>query len=159
MSMQGTLVKRGSNMYVLYETTFDSSPELHRLWWRVVQIRFGSLGGPPQVGDAVSWSGEGWWGVTSRSGGGAVFTGPGNTEAEHREIVSVPPPKVRKGIELRWYRGRWEKLLKTGWAPAGMGKVPPPGGKRRQRRGGKRRAAPSGAALIKAAKALKAAWR
>ena len=30
----------------------------------------------------------------------------------------IPCPKVRKGIETRWVAGRWEKCLKSGWAPA-----------------------------------------
>lgn len=42
----------------------------------------------------------------------------GNTEAVKVEETPVPCPKVRKGIATRWYRGRWEKLLKSGWTIA-----------------------------------------
>ncbi len=34
------------------------------------------------------------------------------------EREPIPCPKVRKGIETRYERGRWEKHLKTGWTVA-----------------------------------------
>lgn len=34
------------------------------------------------------------------------------------EVVEAPRPKVRRGVELRWHEGRWQKLLKRGWVPA-----------------------------------------
>jgi hypothetical protein len=42
----------------------------------------------------------------------------GATKCTKQEVHPIPPPKVRKGIELRW-RGRWEKYLKSsGWVVA-----------------------------------------
>jgi hypothetical protein len=42
----------------------------------------------------------------------------GQTKCVKQEVLPIAPPKVRKGIELRW-RGRWEKYLKTkGWVVA-----------------------------------------
>ena len=43
----------------------------------------------------------------------------GETLAEHDVVVSAPSPKVRRGVEVRWYCGQWEKYLKTkGWVTA-----------------------------------------
>ena len=42
----------------------------------------------------------------------------GKTKSIHTIVEAIPCPKVRKGIETRWYNGRWEKLLKTGWKSA-----------------------------------------
>ena len=45
-----------------------------------------------------------------------LLTDGGKTKAIDTVIEPVPCPKVRKGMETRWYRGRWEKYLKTkGW--------------------------------------------
>lgn len=42
----------------------------------------------------------------------------GATKCTKQEIIPIPAPKVRKGIELRW-RGHWEKYLKAeGWVRA-----------------------------------------
>jgi hypothetical protein len=40
------------------------------------------------------------------------------TQAVKQEIVIIPCPKTRKGINTRWNNGRWEKELKTGWCKA-----------------------------------------
>jgi hypothetical protein len=131
MSMEGKLVARGGKMYVLYETTQYGTPEMVRLWWPVQQWqRDPYSANSPQVGDAVRYADQGWWHVTSRPSGGNVSTGSGSTDAEFREEVPVPRPKVRGNIEVRWYQGRWEKLLKTGWKPVGTG-AGSGGGKRR----------------------------
>lgn len=157
--MQGTLVKRGGKLCVLHEYTLQDTPEARRLYWEVRGTKRNPYSMQfPEAGDTVASAGEGWWHVTNRQAG-EVSTGSGNDPVAYDEIVAVPPPKVRKGIELRWHYGEWQKYSKTqGWVSAGRGTMPVPGGKRRTRRGGKRRAA-SGAALLKAAKALKAAWR
>lgn len=34
------------------------------------------------------------------------------------EHVDAPKPKVRRGIEIRWREGHWQKKLKRGWVPA-----------------------------------------
>lgn len=40
----------------------------------------------------------------------------GKTKAIHVETRKIPPPKVRKGTELRYKEGGWQKYLKTrGW--------------------------------------------
>jgi hypothetical protein len=42
----------------------------------------------------------------------------GVTKAVLIKRTPIHAPKVRKGIELRWNCGRWEKLLRKGWVPA-----------------------------------------
>jgi hypothetical protein len=46
---------------------------------------------------------------------------PGNGDSKATIIYSysIPAPKVRKGIEVRWHQGHWEKYLKSekGWIP------------------------------------------
>lgn len=42
---------------------------------------------------------------------------PGETRSVRFERVPVAPPKVRKGIELKWHNGRWCKRLKSGLIP------------------------------------------
>ena len=43
----------------------------------------------------------------------------GDKQASHVEEAEIPAPKVRKGIETRWNRERWEKYSKReGWIPA-----------------------------------------
>lgn len=37
-------------------------------------------------------------------------------KAVKTELIEIPAPKVRKGIETRWKNGRWQKCLRSaGW--------------------------------------------
>lgn len=48
----------------------------------------------------------------------------GQTKPIHSKKVPIPAPKVRKGVEVRYYDGRWEKYLKTkGWVSIPQKKV------------------------------------
>jgi hypothetical protein len=43
----------------------------------------------------------------------------GRTQAIYQETITIPPPKVRAGIEIRYRSGHWQKYLKAkGWVPA-----------------------------------------
>jgi hypothetical protein len=43
----------------------------------------------------------------------------GSTVPDFTETAPVPAPKVRKGLQVRWDCGRWQKYLKTeGWVTA-----------------------------------------
>lgn len=118
MSMVGKLVDRNGKLYVLYETAHDSEPKITFLWWLVER----TTGNPyhcdrPEPGDVATYRSDGTWSThrpdTCRSTG-SVYVG-GSAQAAHKETVSAPSPKVRAGIEVRWYQGRYEKLLKKGW--------------------------------------------
>ena len=50
------------------------------------------------------------------------LTEGGQTRPIHNKIIPIPAPKVRKGIEVRYYNGRWQKYLKTkGWVTIPQG--------------------------------------
>lgn len=120
MSLQGVLREREGKLYVVYETTKDSEPTLVRMWWPVQQTRGNAYNmNRPEPGDKATSSGD-WW-MCYREGCGSTgsVSFPGNTQATFVETEAVPPPKVRKGIEIRWYQGHWEKYSKReGWIRA-----------------------------------------
>ena len=121
MPMQGKLVERDGALHVLYQTTFDNEPTRRSLYWKVVQTSGNPYGSErPAVGDDVRSSGGGSWVVTNRLAGG-VSTGLGSTEAAFVEDAPVPPPAAR-GKQLRWYQGRWQRLLARGWTDADTSK-------------------------------------
>jgi hypothetical protein len=124
MAMQGKLVSRNGALFVLYETSHDSEPKITFMWWKVESTK----GNPyhcerPEPGDIAVYQSDGrTWQTrrpdTHRSSGSITTVGDGNTKADHVETVSAPSPKVRGGVQTRWYQGRWEKLLKKGWVAA-----------------------------------------
>jgi hypothetical protein len=43
----------------------------------------------------------------------------GSTKPIKTEVIPIPCPKVRKGLDTRFERGAWQKYLKSqGWVPA-----------------------------------------
>ena len=60
--------------------------------------------------------------VSCYLGNGNYFTGimpqGGSTKSILVEDIAVPCPKVKSGVETRYYNGQWQKLLKTGWKAA-----------------------------------------
>lgn len=76
------------------------------------------LGG--RAGDSVFSVKVGGWlrSLTLKNGG--------QTLPIRTEIVPLPCPKVRRGIETRYRRGGWERYLKSsGWTPFDPPAVPP----------------------------------
>jgi len=119
MSMQGVLREREGALYVVYETTKDSEPQRVRMWWLVQQTRGNQYSANrPEAGDKATANGDSHsWGCY-REGCGSTgsVSFPGNQQAAFVETEDVPQPKVRKGIEIRWYQGRWQKYTKReGW--------------------------------------------
>jgi hypothetical protein len=102
-------------MLVEYETTWSNKPVRQRMWWRIAHVSRNPYRPRwPQEGDRVTSSGSDCW-----NGDGYSVHFPGNLQAERSEQEDVPPPKVRAGIETRWYQGRWQKCLKSkGWVDA-----------------------------------------
>ena len=121
--MEGKLKNRDGRLYVVYSTTEYGRPIRVNLWWRVVQAIGNQYNANrPSAGDTATSRGGGQWSTYGSNGpSGGVSTGTGSTQAEFREEVEVPPPASR-GKELRWKDGQWEKLMASGWAPAGEGK-------------------------------------
>ncbi len=117
--MVGKIVNRNGTLYVLYESNDDSEPKRTFLFWRIEQLIRSPYGHErPSEGDAVKYTSSNSWTATDAGGRttGTVHTAAG--QADRIETVSVNPPKVRAGIELRWHRGHWQKLLKKGWVAA-----------------------------------------
>lgn len=119
MAIQGKIVERDGKLYVHYTYDEYSEPFRQNMLWRILERRR-EHGGMrvPEVGDAVRSERGGSW-----AGNGSVITGDGSTPAEIVERVPIPPPIVPRGKQLRWYDGRWEKLMARGWMPAGEGKI------------------------------------
>src|ERR1700751_589771 len=140
MTMEGTVKSRNGRLYVLYTYDESSAPFRQYMWWPVLAARGSGYGDAPEAGDIAASVGGGEWRtrnpLTHRSTG-SVSTGPGATQAETVERVSVDPPPAR-GKELRWHEGRWEKLLAKGWVPASEGKAPKKGVSHSTRRYGKK---------------------
>lgn len=125
--MEGKLESQGDKLYVLY--TFDESEEPYRqrIWYRVLETRGTGYGERPEAGDVAKSAGGGTWQTRNPSthrSTGSVSIGSGSTQAERVERVGVEPPAAG-GKQLRW-RGRWERLLARGWAPAGEGRAKTP---------------------------------
>jgi hypothetical protein len=71
----------------------------------------------------LSYSGTGVYAIVD----GSYYPSPlrialpqlGQTKCIKQEVIPIPCPKVRKGIETRWRNSRWEKYLKSeGWVTA-----------------------------------------
>lgn len=119
------LVKRDGWLYLARSDTMSSEPTLLTNLWRVGAAS--SLLCPDEVVP------EGGWRTTVDSLTGQVEVRmsdapwatpwrlgylPGNRPADLVERTPVPPPRVRKGIEVRWWNGAWEKRLRGGWKAA-----------------------------------------
>lgn len=108
--MNAIIVADAKGYLVAYESFSDSEPQVHVLFWRVVAHRSNGYGGHIEDGAAVTYDGGVW--------SGRGFSCSTNNDAERVEIVDVPAPKVRGNKPVRWYRGRWEKLMAKGWVSA-----------------------------------------
>jgi hypothetical protein len=129
MAIEGKLATRNGKLYVVYAQTLDSEPTRKTMWWRTINA-LNYWGRSPEAGDVAVKSIQGGTWNTHRPGGasGSVSTGDGSQLAEFVEESPVIPPSAG-GKELRWYHGEWQKLLRTGWVPAGEGGKKKPKGK------------------------------
>jgi hypothetical protein len=115
--IHGKLTWRGNVLCFVHTDTHYSHPlETTNLWkletWPEADPKYEGM-------ETRSYHGAwiGGWEVTIPCGAssrGIVI--PGNRKPDESTTREVPPPKVRKGTEIRWQFGKWEKLLKTrGW--------------------------------------------
>jgi hypothetical protein len=109
-------------LYVVWDNVSELHPVITRMWWPVEQSAGCAYNANrPSSGDIAVNQHDGRW-VTHResptiSRTGSVYV-DGKKQAERVETINVPCPKVRAGVETRWYQGEWQKLLKKGWVPA-----------------------------------------
>lgn len=121
-----TVVREGYKLFVRFESIADSTPERVVGYWPVSEDR--SIGAWQLEGCIVEdrayqgvfsikpgVEGQDFWRLKQFK---AVLVHNGRTEAERIERTPIPAPKVKRGIEIRWYEGRWQKLLKRGWVDA-----------------------------------------
>lgn len=117
----GTIDYRDGWLCLKYVSPKFDVPELMTEWWGIERVFPGDRETLDLTGAYAAMSGRT---VSFRMG-----TGPSAAWARDRvvpnqpavavEVVPLPCPRVRKGIETRYRRGRWEKYLQTrGWVPA-----------------------------------------
>jgi len=118
--MLGKLVERDGALHVHYSYAQDDVRELVNIFWRVEQIKGNAYNGNrPSAGDTCNSVPNDWWSCYREGRGptGEVYF-PGNMRGV-LEVTPIAPPKVRKGIEIRYANGRWEKCSKAkGWIHA-----------------------------------------
>ena len=102
------------------EMRMTDTPETAVSWYPIVKAypsEFVDI-----VGEPAHYQGDGLYqgkyrgiGYISRF----ALTDGGQTKPIAHEIVPIPQPKVRKGIDVRYRHERWEKYLKSeGWVSA-----------------------------------------
>src|SRR5262245_25238347 len=120
--LQGTIVSLdGERFGFEYRATLYNEPKATRHVWELERVRTEgysycraeeSIGRPATCRDGA---------VSCYLGNGnyvrGLLVGGASAKASVFEITDVPCPKAR-GKETRWHNGRWEKLLRTGWAAA-----------------------------------------
>jgi len=111
---------------VIDEDSLSSEPKMLVLYWPtgIRAADFQASYGSDMMGRQVR---------SGRFGGSYIIDGTrlqvnltdgGQTRPIHSKKVPIPAPKVRKGVEVRYYDGRWEKYLKTkGWVSIPQKKV------------------------------------
>lgn len=114
-----TVRQEGKDWFVDYSSASYNVPEINTISYRVIEARRRGMNAPlaPELaaGLTVDHAGASTWQAYRQGGYLVLITEPDGSVA----TVPAPPPKVRRGIETRWYQGRWEKLLQTkGWVPA-----------------------------------------
>lgn len=112
---------RDRRAYAVWSDYLTNEPILRQLWW-LLDVQPGQLltGGLASLdyGKVTAQTNTPFRervtvgildGKTERPAGGQA-------EAAFVEEHPVPPPTVRKGVEVRWHEGKWQKYLKAkGW--------------------------------------------
>jgi hypothetical protein len=123
MALKGKIIELARDRYGFeYLWRDDSKPEQGRQIWEISAYRTRGMS-YCEAKDAIGREASIQDGrVSCYLGNGNYFYGElpqgGSTHSISLEFTPIVMPKVRAGIETRYYRGRWEKLLKTGWKAA-----------------------------------------
>jgi hypothetical protein len=92
-------------------------PEIEHIWYAIGSFRKYHI--EHHIGREVTPTANGRY-IFSGGMGNPVYydlEGGGKTKSCKREVIRVPKPKTR--VETRWYRGHWQKYLKSkGWVAA-----------------------------------------
>ena len=124
MSLRTVIRHRGRRVYAVWTDRLTDVPIQRELWW-LLDTEPGMLeeGSEATLSDGRVHAKR----VAPFSSGVQVglldpktlAPSGGNAQAEFVEETPVPLPKIRKGIETRWYQGRWQKYIASkGWVSA-----------------------------------------
>jgi hypothetical protein len=116
---KNTLDYRAGHICVKYETTRYDRPEKMILWWPCFKDNADNW--KDEIGLPLTSCGESYELYVPSSGRKLHFLlqNGGSTKAIDSEFTEIEPPNVRKGTDVRWHNGQWEKYLKTkGWVAA-----------------------------------------
>jgi hypothetical protein len=111
------MMSRDGKLYIVKEYALDADGLVRKMWWPTGVRARDYFDDFPADGYPARSSGDGVYEVNT--GFPRPFqirlTQGGKTQAEFVEERSVPPPKVRAGVELTWdsVRGVWLKASKS----------------------------------------------
>lgn len=113
MATVGKLVDLDGWLCVLEAEPLWTEPTLRRTWWpvgiRTTEFVYAwgkeCLGRKVIEGKPGDYYGDGHLKFSLKDGG--------STKPMKVEQVPIPPPKTKK--QTRWYNGRWQKYLASGW--------------------------------------------
>ena len=111
-----TIECKDKRLYIVSRFSESEKPLLHKQYWSF---------GPCDAESAARYSGQeirslgdGRYSVRVAPFNWVTLALPdgGRTIVDHVDITPIECPKVRKGIETRYWNGRWQKYLKSeGW--------------------------------------------
>jgi len=121
--MAYTIQYQDANAYVCYSAPMQNAPIICENYWKITNadVKGTELHyGQPMDGIHLDQIGGGeYWpvGFSRRNPGNVILIDPTAPPVftKNRPYIC---PKVRKGIETRYYYGQWQKLLKSGWTAA-----------------------------------------
>ena len=120
MEYVNTIEYKDRCLYLVSQFSELDKPLLHKQYWNF---------GPYDAESAARYSsgqeiralGDGRYSVQVAPFNWRTLALPegGRTIVDHVDITTIECPKVRKGIETRYWNGRWQKYLKSeGWISA-----------------------------------------
>jgi hypothetical protein len=101
----------GNTSYLVRATTMWSQPKVGHAWFPI----FSSTCALTGLEGKLLEEGSSVGGTTLYRYERCTIIIRNNAEPVKVEHFDVPPPKVRKGVEVRWHQGEWQKRLKRGW--------------------------------------------
>lgn len=115
--MTGTIQRHNGQLVIEYQYPATDKPVLIGVRWAVVDAtRTGPFAPMLEAGLSVSYRQADRWQAYAQGDYLLVSSAHEGTPMADQPIVC---PKVRKGIETRYYCGRWEKYSKReGWIAA-----------------------------------------
>lgn len=116
--MQATLRKIDRDWYLEYFHSGFTAPVLIGIRWKILSARSAGYGAAAPLTDGMSFEYRApiW---THYAGSGNYWHVQTEEQGDPLPDQPIPQPKVRKGIEVRYHAGRWEKYSqREGWIRA-----------------------------------------